>query len=82
MLTPVYSIAALIGIAIATPAMAEMKPEVRQAVRLEACRIQAEKTVPDRLIDQAIAVRKRAAVIADCVTHTGSTTREANASER
>jgi hypothetical protein len=82
MLICARTVSALGCLLLSGPAFAELRPEVKRAVRLEACRIQAEKRVPDRLFDQAMTVRQRAAMIADCVTHTGSTPRETAAAER
>jgi hypothetical protein len=66
----------VLGLLAAEPALAQVQPEVRRAVRLEACRIHAEKRIPDRLYDQAITIRRRAALIADCVVQAEAASRK------
>lgn len=82
MLGPRRGLPILLSLLTAGPAFAEAQPEVRRAVRLEACRIHAEKRVPDRLFDQAITIRKRAAVIADCVVQAEAASRARAAGEK
>jgi hypothetical protein len=59
--------AAFFFVAFAPEALPADAPDTRRAIRAEACRIAAEKQVPPRLVDRAVADRQRAAFIAECI---------------
>ena len=59
--------AALLSLAVVPEAIAADTPDHRRAIRAEACRIAAEKQVPSRIVDRAVADRERAALIAECI---------------
>jgi hypothetical protein len=59
--------AALIFVAFSPGAFAADAPDTRRAIRAEACRINAEKHIPQRIVDRAVADRQRAAFIAECI---------------
>ena len=59
---------ALLAGLVTAPAFAQQpSPETLRAVRLEACHLDAKKRYPDRLYDQAMTQRRRAASVAECV---------------